>query len=291
MWWPVSGRLDRLFAPVWAGTWDLTRWGFGLAAALATWIRLPQIQDALAHPLVAFGGGLLGVFDRVMISAGTAHALWGLCVLGLGALLFGGRAAKPGLVLWLVAYLGLLMGLGLEARVPERLFILGAAGLLAGPMGERGLRSKWRSPAARWYLLLLACVLYLSTGMFKLLFEPAWFTGQTLPFNLVDRYFGLTPPGIWVSAQPTLCLLMSWYTLLFECGFALLVLFRRSNPWILLAGLGFHLGVETLMDVGPLTWTTLALYPVLLHPEVAHGWWLRLSRRGGASTATSDPGS
>ena len=85
---------------------------------------------------------------------------------------------------------------------------------------------------------------------------------------------------------------MSWVTLIFEAGFPVLWCFKRIRPWLLLAGLGFHLGILVLMNVPNFTAASIALYPVLVLPRDysryrANGlaWWARV-RSSGVSVAS-----
>ncbi len=219
------------------------------------------------------------VADHALLGAAGAYGLWALGLLGLAGLLYGGRAAKPGLALWLACYLAVLAAMGLESRLPTRWLVMVSVGLTLGPIGERGLAARWRSPVGRWYFLVLFGAIYGSTGWLKLLTEPAWRDGTALAYDLVDLNFGMTPLGVWVSRQQSLLALMGWWTILFEAGFPLLVWLRRANPWILAAGVCMHLGIESLMHVGTLTWTCLAMYPVLLDPALAQRAWARVEAR------------
>jgi len=278
-----------LWRPRWAGGWEASRLLFALAAASAHLPRRGQIADALTYPEITFVTGFTHVADHALLGPAGAYGLWGLGLVGLAGLIAGGRAAKPGLALWLACYLALLAAMGLESRVPTRWLVMVSIGLLLGPIGERGLAARWRSPLGRWYFLVIFGAIYGSTGWLKLLAEPAWRDGSSLAYNLVDLEFGCRPLGVWVSDQPALLAVMAWWTILFEALFPLLALLRRTNPWILAAGACMHLGIESMMHVGTLTFTCLAMYPVLLEPDVAQRAWARVSARGGAAPPPPRP--
>lgn len=277
---------ERLFAPEWAGGWVLTRWLYAVASLTLHLPRYDQIVDAQAHPEVVFTSGPFRVADTLVLSYPASVALWSAGLVGLGALARGGRLARSGLGLWLVTAWPLVMWGGLSARVPERLFLLVGLVLLLAPLHDERPGPRRHHGLPRWLLLVLACALYGSTGWLKALTEPAWWTGEALAYDLVDRYFGVRPVGVWLSARPGWTRALSLYTIAVEASLPLLIWWRRSNPWILAAAAGLHLGIEVAMDVGPLTWCTLAMYPVLLHPEVAERLWRRLgawtSRSGSA---------
>ena len=144
-----------------------------LTALIAHLPRLQQIADAQVHPGLVLTAGPMRLVEQVALSAGQAQALWMGGLVGIAGWLWGGRLAKPGLLVWLVCSYPMIILGGLSARVPERLFLLVAVGLLVAPISERGLADTHRSPAARWYLLLVACALYGAPGWLKATMEPA----------------------------------------------------------------------------------------------------------------------
>jgi hypothetical protein len=273
------GQLEQLFAPRWAGGWTVARVLFALAILESHLLRIPSVLNALAAPTLNLSSGPAAQFDHVVLGSVGAWAVWGAGLLGGIGLLYGGRFAKPGLLLWAVAYAALLVCLGLNVRAPERLLVWITMVMLASPMGERGLVEKARSPAARWMVMIVLCSLYGSTGWMKLLEEPGWWTGEALAYDLVDRHHAGGIIAAWLSGQALLCRLMSWFTMLFETSFPFLVGFSALTPWLLAAGIGMHLGIGLLMDVGPLGLVCMAMYPVVLAPEVGHTLWLRLRAR------------
>ena len=97
--------------------------------------------------------------------------------------------------------------------------------------------------------------------------------GTALAYHLVDLHFGHKSLGVWMSNHVWLCGLLGIGTIVFEAGFPIFVLVRKTNPWILLAGIGFHMGIMTTMHVGTFSWVAVAAYPVLLRPEVARRWY------------------
>ncbi|MDP2311588.1 MAG: HTTM domain-containing protein [Pseudomonadota bacterium] len=283
---PAPALVDRLYAPVWAGGWTGVRLAFGTVSLLFLLSRAPALADAYAAQDMVFANWPFFLADHVRITLRTAWLLWGAGVLGLVGVLAGGRWMRPGLLLWLVADWVLLAAESLNIKAHDRLGLWIALGLLLSPAAERGLGSKWRSPASRWYLMVVYAGIYGSTGWLKLLEEPGWWSGKVLAYHLVHRYFGGGALGAWVSGQPWLVAPMGWATVLFEVTFPLLVWSRRLNPWLLALGASFHLGIAAMMNVGPFSWVALSAYPVLLHPDVARRIYERargfLGRRGAA---------
>lgn len=270
---PLSARLDRLFTPVWAGGWAVTRVGFALAQGVELARQARQVQDSLAHPGLNFGSGLLHLSDTALLSAPVAWAAWAVAAGGLVALAIGGRMAKVALAAWMLAELALFVGLGWELNAPERVAGWAAAGLLLGPIDERALDRKERSPLGRWFFLTWMSAMYLTTGWMKLRYEPGWHDGSILRQALLDPYLGGTPQGIWLAGHAGATRVLAWFTIVTELSLGVGIWLRRANPWVLLLGVGFHLGVAATMSIGPLTFVVLAAYPVLLAPDVAQRWW------------------
>jgi hypothetical protein len=114
----------------------------------------------------------------------------------------------------------------------------------------------------------------------KLLFEPAWATGKTLEYFLVDTSFGLRPLGVLASAHRWMLAPAAWLTVAFEASFPFLIPWRRTRGPLLLAGVALHVGIFALMTVGPFSVAALAAYPVMLGEArwTALVGWLRERR-------------
>jgi hypothetical protein len=273
---PAETRLDRLYAPVWAGGWAATRLVFATVSLVCLLARAPALADAYAADDMVFATWPFHLADHVRITLHTAWILWGLGALGLVGVLAGGRTLRPGLLLWVVTNWVLLAAEALNIKAHDRLGLWISLALLLSPAAEHGLTGKLRSPASRWFLVLVFCGIYGSTGWLKLLEEPAWWSGDVLALHLVHRYFGGGALAAWLSGQRWLVTPMGWTTVIFEASFPLLVWVRRVNPWWLLVGASFHVGIAALMNVGPFSWVALSAYPVLLHPEVAQALYERV---------------
>ncbi len=271
----MSARFERVFTPVWAGGWAVARVGFALAQGVELIRQARQVQDSLTHPDVNFGSGLLHLSDAALLSALAAWAAWLVAAVALVALAIGGRWAKMALAAWMLAEVVLFAGLGWEFNAPERVAGWAAVGLLLGPIDERDLVRKERSPLGRWFFLAWMSAMYLTTGWMKLRYEPGWHDGSILRQALFDPYLGGTPQGIWLAGHPVIMRVLAWFTIVTELSLGVGIWFRRTNPWVLLLGVGFHVGVAATMSIGPLTFVTLSAYPVLLAPDVAQRWWQR----------------
>lgn len=274
----VSRLWERLFEAKWAGGWAAFRWTFLLAALLTHGPRVADLSDAYAASDLILSRGPLHLGEYWILTPGSALLVWLVGVLGLGLLAWGGRLARPGVVVFLVGYWLLMSAEAANIKAYDRLLTFQALALLVGPTHERGLTHKWRTPSGRHVLLVVYGFLYGSTGVLKAL-EPdgTWWDGSALAYNMVDAQYGGMTLGIWLSGMPSVMAALGWLTVLFEAGFPLLVLLRRSNPWILLVGVGFHLGILLTMQVGTFPLVAIAAYPALLQPAAAQRLWCALA--------------
>jgi hypothetical protein len=280
---------DRLFEPTWAGGWEVGRWMLVLAMVAAHVPRLVRIEDAYAASDLLLTSGPLRLAEVVRWTPPTAYAIYFLGWLGILLAALGGRATKPGLLLYLVPTWLLLAEEATNVKAHDRLMTFVIVGYLLSPASERGLFHKWRSPAARWYMIVVMSAIYGSTGILKLVREPGWFKGTTLAYHLVHQFHANNALAAWVSGHLWLTAFMGTVTVVFEVTFPVLVHVRRLNPWILLVGASFHFGLLAMMNVGPFGFVSLAAYPVLLHPEVARGLYLRFRREAAAPSAADPP--
>ncbi len=88
-------------------------------------------------------------------------------------------------------------------------------------------------------------------------------------------------PYAWLPIPLFVCRLMTWGTLAFELGFSFLVWSRWLRPWVLLAGVGLHLGILLTMEIGWFSQITLCWYVLFVRGESVDrfvgrlGSWLR----------------
>ena len=192
--------------------------------------------------------------------------------------------ALPIFLLFLLGFWGLVSSEHENVKAYDRLLLLEGIALFFGPVANRFSAESWRPPVGRQLLLLVFMGLYSSTGLSKLFGSPAgWWTGKNLAFAMVDPRFGNTALGVWLSGFAPVMRGLGVGTVAFEVLFAPLVLFRRTNPWILAVGFSFHLGTALTMHVGTFPWVALCAYPALLHPDAARALWGLLRNRRGLS--------
>lgn len=117
--------------------------------------------------------------------------------------------------------------------------------------------------------LRMICVqialVYLATGLWKL-GSPEWQDGTALYYVLATNGFSRLPtlPGLRFT---TLLTGMTHLVLIWELGFAFMVLVPWARALALGLGVALHLGMWLTMDLGPFPWVMLASYVAFIPPS------------------------
>jgi uncharacterized membrane protein YphA (DoxX/SURF4 family) len=174
--------------------------------------------------------------------------------------------------------------------------------MMLSPAGRAFSLDRWRerqrgrpvedpplTPA--WPVRLLQiqlCMLYLGTGLAKLLpdkewFDSSWWEGTSMYYVLTDislsRWsYAEFPVPLWLTAVAT------YVSVWWEVLFTPLVLFRRTRKWALWGGIFFHLGIFLVLEAGWFSCFSLAYYGVWVPGE----FWDRFFSPRGA--AVNSPG-
>ena len=244
--------------------WGVVRVLYGLAMLLIWLPRGIHFEERYTTAGAMLRGSPTDISDLFMLSPQTGWMVYGVLLLGV-AVLMQGRFPRLGLLLTVTAHVVLCQEERLNYKGYDRLMFWQGLILMMAPGRIDGERTA--VPIARYTLTILFMGLYGSTGWYKILDEPAWQDGTALASHMVERNYGLMPLGVWAANQKWIMLAMSWGTLIFEGGFPFLWLIRRIRPWLLLMGLGFHLGILVMMNVPNFTVASLVAYPMLLNPE------------------------
>lgn len=190
-----------------------------------------------------------------------------------------------------------------DALIPNLLWLLTLADSGAGASVDAWLRARWASPPTtpvmvsawpRYLVIGQLLTMYCSSGLQKV--GASWIPGG----DLSALYYILQQPTWqrfdmrWAGHIFPLTQLATLATWLFEVGAPALILVlwwrrTRARPGRLRAlanrlrlrdafvlfGLGLHIGIMSLMEVGPFSTASMACYACLLHPEE----WAALLRR------------
>lgn len=139
--------------------------------------------------------------------------------------------------------------------------------------------STWTPAWGVRVLQIQLCVIYLTTGLAKLVLEPGtgtWWQGTSIHYVLnyvtMSRWsFAQLPVPFWLTAA------LTYVSVWWEVVFPLLVLSRRTR-WLALGfGVLFHVGIWLTIEVGWFSFYTLALYGVWIPGE----FWDRLEGLAG----------
>lgn len=138
-------------------------------------------------------------------------------------------------------------------------------------------RETWRLPSI-WSARLLQLQIAMLYGMtaYHKLHKPVWQEGRAIRGFLAMPSYATWPA--WHDHWPFMKSL-TWGTLAFECAFPLLIWFRPFRPWLLLAGIAFHLGIDVLMQIPLFSWTIICAYIMFVPDETAERWMNALEAR------------
>jgi hypothetical protein len=102
-------------------------------------------------------------------------------------------------------------------------------------------------------------LVYLTAGLAKL-DGPLWQNGTALFYILQERYYTDPLVGPLLLRHPVLLALGTYSTLAFQFAFPLLIWSRRARPWLLLVGVGLHLGIAFAMGLFFFGWMMILSY-------------------------------
>lgn len=249
------------------GTFRLL-WAFALAI---TWIwHAPSLVETRTSSGLPIRVALPVLAEIGPLSPDTAWSLWACTLIGaMVAVWVRGPVRRLSVAIAGTAALVLCLEEALNLKAYDRLLAWQSLVLVFAPDDADGDDESpvTASGFARFALVIVYAGLYGSTGWMKVLFEPAWATGEPLPYFLVDTSFGLRPLGVLASAHPWLLAPSAWLTIAFEALFPFVIWWRRARGPLLALGVALHLGIFALMNVGPFSLVALAAYPVLLGQE------------------------
>jgi hypothetical protein len=278
-------------------------WTHNFPGLFARQARLP---DALYDPLVVVRLFLAPLGSTVRPSEEALFIVFWATV-AFGCLALAGLFTNAALGLFAIGNLfmqGYLYSFG-DFHHGEGLVMISLAVLALGPSGRvlslDNLLRRWRrggsrerslpsdgvlnaeSEFARWPLLLIRWVIalaYLSAAYMKL--RPAgldWANGHTLKYYVIRDGLRLDIDiALWLADQHWLTVVLSWFTLLWEGSFFLVLVFPALALLYVPLGVALHMGIHVMMRAT--FFGFLACYSVFVPWRAII---LRLSRRDGGS--------
>jgi hypothetical protein len=205
------------------------------------------------------------------------HLAWAVLLAGCVALAIGWRTRFAAAVVFVLVTSfqrrnGFVFNAGDGAlRILAFYMLLLPAGAAVSVDAVRARRSPWAYPErAPWALRLVQLqlsIVYLATVLEKLRGET-WVhgtaVGYTVQIDDVARF-----PLPFVGGSPVLAGVFTYVTLMTEIAVGVGVWVPRLRRWVLLAGVGLHLGIEYSLRVGFFTAAMLVMYLSFVPPDAA----------------------
>jgi hypothetical protein len=290
----VGGWNHFWFQPVETSTFALFRFAFGLLALAYTLSLAPALfafysDDGILPAPPDYSGslawGLLGFFTSDV----AVLLFYFLLLVGTISLLFGFQSRIAALVVFVC-----LISFG--RRNP---WVLNSGDLLVQvlafymlfmPAGTGGSIDRWLKEPRRvwefpqrsiWPLRLVqvqVTILYLAAVWAKVR-GVTWNDGTAVSYAFRIEDIGRFPVPAFVTDSLVLINLLTYGTLAVELALGILVWNRVLRPWVLLLGVGLHLGIDYAVRVGFFSYAVLVAYVAFIPPETARSWILTVRDR------------
>jgi vitamin K-dependent gamma-carboxylase-like protein len=292
------------FEPVSTSTFALFRVAFGALVFLWTVSLSPSLLAFFSkngilpeHP--TFGTGTWGMLDVFESDAAVVVVYFAL----LGASVF----LTFGFKTRLAAFIVFVCLVSLMRRNPwilnsGDLFVrvlsfymlfMPAAAAISVDRWLRARRNFWEFPAKPvWPLRLVqiqVSILYLSAVWDKVR-GTTWNDGTAVSYALRLEDLERFPVPGFITDSLLVSNVLTFGTLAVELALGILVWNRKLRPWVLLAGVSLHLGIDYAVRVGFFSYVVLVAYIAFLPPETVESWLTSLrawwARRRSESRAT-----
>lgn len=277
----VNGWRNFWFRPQPAYTLGVVRIAFG-ALMIAWTILLSSDLDTVfgnkgimpTPPDRAFTWGLFSIYS----SDSAILVGWIVLLVASFALMVGWHSRLAAIVVFILI-------LSFERRNPlifnsgDTVIRIEAMFLALAPSGaalsldqRRRSGTFWSAQQFRpWALRLIQIqlsIIYLSTVVDKLAGET-WQNGTAVGYSLRQPDLQIITPPSWMLHNLLVSNVLTWGTLLVELAIAVLVWNRRWRPWVLAVGVGLHLSISLLLEVGFFSCSMFVLYLAFIPPERA----------------------
>jgi Vitamin K-dependent gamma-carboxylase len=305
----VAGWNRFWFKPVSTAPLAVFRIAFGLVVFFWTLSLLPQLS-----PFFTKGG----ILPQQPHYSGDLREVWGLLgifpsktavVLVWVALLLASIALTIGLFSQLAAAVAFVALMSFERRNPyvfnsgDVLMRVIAFYLIFAPTSvslsvRRLLRNRgdfWAFPTRSAWPLRLLQVQFSAVYLFAVWAKVrgiTWNNGTAVSIALRITDLQRFPVPSFITHSLLITNMLTFGTLVIELSLAILVWNRRLRPWVLLAGLSLHLGIEYSVRVGFFGVSILSMYLLWVPPERMEAVLLALRRRTSRTPAAAPvPGS
>lgn len=116
-------------------------------------------------------------------------------------------------------------------------------------------------------MILQICIVYFFAGLHKLQGET-WLDGSALYYILNSSDFSASSTNAFITKWPWVVNLMTWSTIVFQLAFPFLVWVKKLRPFVLLTGLGLHLGIFLFMRIDNFSYVMIAAYTLFLNDNL-----------------------
>ncbi|WP_413580565.1 HTTM domain-containing protein [Bdellovibrio sp. HCB288] len=127
----------------------------------------------------------------------------------------------------------------------------------------RALQTAMERPWAVRLIQIQFCVIYIATVLFKIKGNH-WVDGTAVYIaTRLDEFVRYPVP---LLNSLALIKFMTWSTLVVEFAMGTLVWFKDLRYWVLLAGIGLHIGIEIVMSIPMFEWVMIATMLSMVDP-------------------------
>ncbi len=294
------------FEPVSTSSLAVFRIAFGLITFAWSISLLPEVsafytKNGIMPHQQPFGGPLRGAWGLLGIFPSK-----GFLLVLVVALIVASVCLTLGLFSQLAAAVVFLALMSFQRRNPfvvnsgDVLMRLLAFYLIFAPTSaalslERFLRNRkdfWTFPArAPWAMRLMQIqfsIVYLVAVWTKVR-GTTWNNGTAVSYSLRIADLERFPLPSLITHSALISNVLSFGTLALELSLAILVWNRKLRPWVLLAGLSLHLGIEYSIRVGFYGLTIMSMYLIWVPPERMEAVLFALRRRLSRSRVGASP--
>ncbi|MGH3561016.1 MAG: HTTM domain-containing protein [Mycobacterium sp.] len=276
----VGGWRTFWFKPQPAYTLGLVRMSFGALAVVWTLALLPYRYELFSRhgvmsprPSRAFRVSLL----YLCTSDHELLLVWAVLLLSAIAMTVGWHTRMASVLVFVLVH-SFVQGYREAFNAGDALISVEALVLALPSSGaalsldqRRRVGSFWsaqcRAPWATRLLQVQLSVMYLVSVLYKLNGET-WINGTAVSYTWRhESQFALLPAPHWLYNSPLLVNVATWNALVVETALATLIWYRWWRPWVLLAGVGLHLGIMVTMNVGFFTPAMFVLYLAFVPPN------------------------
>lgn len=275
---PVRGWNRFFFEPTSAAPAALVRMGWGVLAAVWGLSLLADIDPFLMEGAMRYDRPLPPGMWNPLDWIGWAHAPYLVCgvLVVSGAMCAVGAWTRTSTLVALLCLVALQRTNTTLLNSGDLLVRLVGLGVLLSPAGlafsvdaarrhRAGTPAPMRAPWAMRLLQLWIAVGYLLSAWAKVQGDT-WNRGTAVGYALrIEDLHRFTPPE-WLFASAEVLNLLTWGTLALEASFLFLVWNRWLRPWVIGAGVLFHLGIDAFLDVGFFSWAVFVGYLAFVPP-------------------------